>query len=75
MNDTSTLYSLFPALEPLAPEAEHLLDPLIEDCTSYSDLLLRVAEQRLDKKLSFGTMIKLIFCAQVEQAKIFTNPR
>lgn len=75
MNDTPSLYQLFPALEPLAPEAENLLEPLIEDCATYSDLLLRVAEARLDKRLSFGTMLKIIFWAQTEQARVFTKPR
>jgi hypothetical protein len=75
MNNTHNLYKLFPALDPLNPEAEHLLAPLIEECTNYSDLLLRIADAKLDRQLSFGTLLKVVFLAQVEQTKIFTNLR
>lgn len=74
-NNTPGLYKHFPALEPLGPEAENLLAPLIDECTCYSDLLLRVADERLDKRLSFGTLLRLTFWAQVEQSKVFMNPR
>lgn len=74
-NDIQRLYSLFPQLEPLSPEAETLLTPLIEECTSYSDLLLRIADMRLERKLSFGTLLQLLFCVQVEQTKVFIDPR
>lgn len=68
-NDKKSLREIFPELDPVNPEAENLLSEIIDDCRSYNELLLRVAAVKLERRLSFGVMIQLLFWAQVERIK------
>lgn len=68
-NNTTGLYKQFPELEYANPETEHLLSEIIDGCTSYNELLLRVAATHLERRLSFGTMIQLLFWANIERIR------